>query len=65
VKTRIATLSYGRDVSSEYDSFGKGIYLDEVHVQQPANNAMGRKIAAIIRSSLVDDNLCPGYSFGQ
>jgi len=58
VRKRIAALPYGVDVSTEFDALGSDVYFDEVHVHQPANDAMGRKIAATIADQLRHTNLC-------
>jgi len=48
IKQRIYALKYAFDVSSEYDTLGKGVYKDQVHVNQDAKQLMGKKIAVII-----------------
>jgi len=52
IKKRISTIEYVYDVSSEYDTLGKEVYKDIVHVNQSANELMGKKIARIIANAL-------------
>ena len=48
IKKRISAIKYTFDVSSEYDTLGKGIYSDIAHVNQHAKEVMGVKIAHIV-----------------
>jgi hypothetical protein len=48
MKQHINALEYAFDVSSEFDTFGKNVYVDIVHVKQEANDLMGKKIAMIV-----------------
>lgn len=52
IRKRISRMNYIFDVSSEYDDLGKGVYVDQVHVHQGANELMGTKIAEIIARQL-------------
>ena len=48
IKKHIHNHEYVFDVSSEYDSLGKDIYSDIVHVNQQARDSMGVRLANII-----------------
>lgn len=52
IRRQTSSLKFAFDVSSEYDILGNNIYTDYVHVKQPANEAMGAKIAQIIAQEL-------------
>ena len=52
IKSKIRSLEYAFDVSSEFDLLGKDIYSDIVHVNQRAKEVMGKKIAKIIATEL-------------
>ena len=52
IKERIKTLPYVFDVSSAYDILGQEVYSDIVHVNQQANDVMGRKIADFVADNI-------------
>jgi len=52
IRHQISSIKYAFDVSSEFDALGEEIYTDYVHVTQPANEAMGAKIAEVIAQEL-------------
>jgi hypothetical protein len=52
IKDHIGSIMYTYDASSEYDSLGKEVYRDIVHVNQKAKEIMARKIADIVVKEL-------------
>jgi hypothetical protein len=56
IKSRVHKYSFIYDVSDFYLPLKKDIYNDIVHVKQPANYLMGKKMAQIIDSSLFKKN---------
>lgn len=52
IRRQISSMKFAFDVSSEFDALGEEIYTDYVHVRQPANEAMGAKIAKVITQKL-------------
>jgi hypothetical protein len=52
IKRKIKKSDYIFDVSSEYESLGKQVYLDIVHVNQNANEVMGKRIAYLISAKI-------------
>lgn len=52
IRRHASALEYASDVSSEYDTLGKNVFVDIVHVKQEANDLMGKKIAVIIAEKL-------------
>ncbi|MCP4551050.1 MAG: hypothetical protein GY834_03175 [Bacteroidetes bacterium] len=53
IKDYISSIKYAYDVSSEYDSLGKEVYRDIVHVNQEAKEIMAHKIADIVAKELL------------
>jgi hypothetical protein len=54
IRQQIMDIPYIHDVSAIYDQLGEAenVFIDEVHVQQPARNLMGKTIANLIIEKL-------------
>ena len=52
IRSRASVINYVYDASSAYDSLGKEIYRDSIHVNQQAKEIMAAKIATIVANEL-------------